>query len=205
MQTQHTPALYDAFSATYDKAHARWLHFAGGQAQCAFEGAATALLEPGMSVLDAACGTGTVARRLSKTMPEGIDLVLLDASEGMLGHCTDIAAKRVHGRIENLPFGTNSFDLVMCAWGVETLHNPNAALAEFLRVTRQGGRICIVFCADRPAQTLMGGVFRWYITRTGRGAFLDHLSLRSQAEAAGAKNVRVLHCSGPASAMIIEV
>ncbi|MBM7069134.1 methyltransferase domain-containing protein [Actibacterium sp. 188UL27-1] len=75
-----------------------------GEAQCAFEGAAAALLRPGMAVLDAACGAGVVARRLLAGLDGPIDVILLDAAPAMLDQCRDIPARRLIGRIEALPF-----------------------------------------------------------------------------------------------------
>jgi ubiquinone/menaquinone biosynthesis C-methylase UbiE len=121
--------IHDETADAYSKSHARWLRFAGGEAQCAFEGAVTALLRPGMRMLDVACGTGTVARRLLDGSNGDFDLVLLDASQRMLNKCRDIPANRVTGCMKNLPFETDNFDLLTCAWGIETLDDPGLALA----------------------------------------------------------------------------
>jgi ubiquinone/menaquinone biosynthesis C-methylase UbiE len=189
----------------YDRAHMRWLRFAGGEAQCAFEGAVTALLRPGMRALDVACGTGTVARRLLQGAQGDVDLVLLDASPNMLEKCREIPAQRILGCMENLPFEANSFDLLTCAWGIETLSEPSQAMREFIRVTRTNGHICLVYCADRAAQSIVGSALRGHISSTGRGRFLDHQAMRDLACSAGAKQVQTLHCNGPASAMILHV
>ncbi len=205
MTTAEPCNTYDATADAYARSHARWLRHAGGQAQCAFEGAVTALLRPGTRLLDVACGTGTVARRLIRETIGEIDLVLLDASPRMLAKCGDIRARRVLGCMKNLPFDDNAFDVLTCAWGIETLTDPRPALAEFIRVTRTGGQICLVFCADRPAQSLIGRALRHNITVTGRGHFLRHDRLRILATAAGARHVQTLHCAGPAAAMILHI
>lgn len=196
---------YDALCLAYDRLHARWLRHAGGEAQCAFEGAVTALLCPGQAVLDAACGTGTVARRMMACVDGALDLTLLDASARMLARCRDIPAPRVRGRIEALPLEPQRFDLVTCAWGMETSAAPDVVLREFFRVTRPGGHICLVFCADRPCQSWIGYGLRQRIIMTGRGRFLDPAHTHGLATELGAKAVRPIHCSGPAAAMIIQV
>ena len=196
---------YDAMSGSYDRSHLRWLRFAGGEAQCALEGAVTALLHPGMMVLDVACGTGVMARRLLRGAQGAIGMVLLDASAQMLKTCSDIPAQRVQGCMTRLPFDANRFDLLTCAWGLETQDDPQTALNEFVRVTRPGGHICLVFCADRPARSILGTALRHRISATGRGRFLDHTAIRAQGLRAGATTVRVLHCTGPAAAMILSV
>ena len=199
------PNSYDAIADTYSRSHARWLRYAGGEAQCAFEGAVTALLRPGMRMLDVACGTGMVARRLIREVAGEIDLVLQDASPRMLAKCRDIPAMRLTGCMKELPFGSGSFDLLTCAWGIETLADPRPALAEFVRVTRTGGKVCLVFCADRPSQTLIGRALRHRVSRSGRGNFLSHGQLRSSAMEAGACHVQALHCTGPAAALILHL
>lgn len=197
--------IYDDAANAYSKSHARWLRFAGGEAQCAFEGAATALLRPGMRMLDVACGTGAVARRLLKGSNGNFDLVLLDASQRMLSSCRDIPAKRLIGCMKDLPLKTDSFDLLTCAWGIETLTDPGPALTEFVRVTRSGGHVCLVFCADRPSRSLIGRALRHKVTYSGRGTFLSHTKMRDFAEAAGVRRVQTLHCTGPAAAMILHI
>ncbi|QBF33890.1 class I SAM-dependent methyltransferase [Thalassococcus sp. S3] len=197
-------SIYDQLSGRYDRAHDRWLRHAGGEAQCAFEGAATALLRPSMTVLDAACGTGTVARRLLRAIDGRITLTLLDASPKMLEHCADIEARRIRGLIQNIPLPGDTFDLVTCAWGIETLPDPTPALAEFLRVCRPGGFVCLVFCADRPARSITGEFLRHRIAGRGLGAFLCGASILRTARTLGARNIRPLHCTGPAAAVLFQ-
>lgn len=196
---------YDATARFYDRSHSRWLRHAGGEAQCAFEGAVAALLRPGVSLLDAACGSGAVARRLLRSAADDIDLVLLDLSQRMLAACADIRARPVRGSMEHLPFTDNSFDLVTCAWGLETLCEPLLALSEFVRIVRPGGRVCLVFCADLPVRSIAGAVLRRHVRHTQRGRFLNCDSVADDALRAGASHVQRLHCSGPAAAMIVHV
>ena len=205
MTTAEAFNSYDAIADRYCVSHARWLRYAGGEAQCAFEGAVTALLRPGMRLLDVACGTGTVARRLIEETPGAIDLTLLDASPRMLAKCRDIRASRVVGCMKDLPFEAADFDLLTCAWGIETLADPRPALAEFVRVTRPGGHVCLVFCADRPCGSLVARALRHNVAQTGRGQFLSHQDLNSLARLAGARHVQTLHCTGPAAAMILHI
>lgn len=205
MTPQGSSGVYDRLADSYVRSHARWLRFAGGEAQCAFEGAVTALLRPDLRMMDVACGTGTVARRLLAVADGDIDLVLLDASQGMLDKCRDIPARRIRGCMKALPFERDSFDLLTCAWGIETLPDPWSALTELIRVTRSGGHVCLAFCADEPCPSLIGRALRYRVARSGLGTFLNHTQLREMAMAAGARHVQPLHCAGPAAAMIIHV
>lgn len=195
---------YDRAHTTYDRSHARWLRVAGGEAQCAFEGAVSALLRPGMVMLDAACGTGALARRLQVSAAGSFQLTLLDASQNMLKHCRDISACRVHGRMEAMPFRTASFDIVTCAWGLETVGQPSLALAEFLRVVRPGGAICLVFCADRPSKSIWNWAARRHVETTSRGRFLNGEEVQEMLRSLGVQSVQVLHSTGSAAAMIVR-
>jgi len=196
--------LYQRAAPGYDRAHGRWLRHAGGEAQCAFEGAAAALMRPGMAVLDAACGTGHVMRRLLAGTDGAVDATVLDAASAMLACCTDLDAEQVGGRIEAMPFADARFDLVTCAWGLEACDAPEAALGEMLRVCRPGGHVCLCFCAAAPAR----GALAWTLARSirvrGLGTFLQAGRVAAAARAHGAASVRMLHCTGPAAALLIR-
>jgi len=200
-----TPQIYNQSAEDYDKAHDRWLRYEGGEAQCAFEGAVTALLRPGMQLLDAACGTGTVARRLLSAMQGNLRLTLLDASSAMLDQSRDLPAHHVNARLEDLPFTNGSFDLVTCAWGLETLPDPQVALRELVRVTRKGGHIGLVFCADRPCRSAVGIGLSRRIRRSGKGVFMDPAKVQRTLTRLDVTEIRMLQNSGPAASLIIRV
>ena len=196
---------YDRLSDQYDRSHARWLRHEGGEAQCAFEGAAAALMRPDLSMLDVACGTGATIRRLIASAGAPSDLMLLDASQRMLDRCADLPGGRVKGLMQRLPFRADRFDLVTCAWGIETLDHPDPALAELVRVTRPGGHICLVFCAERPVRTIWGYGLTRRIAAAGLGRFLDAGMIQRGLARLGAADIRVLHCTGPAAALLARV
>ena len=68
----------------------------------------------------------------------------------MLARCRNIEAVRVRGRIEALPFEARRFDLVTCAWRMETSADPGAVLREYMRVTRPGGYFYPIDFRERP-------------------------------------------------------
>jgi len=119
----------------------------------------------GLDVLDAACGTGRYALKLTEA---GARMAAVDASEEMLAHARRKAAERQlglglrHGDLRQLPFQDESFDLVVCALALCHVPELTAAVQEFARVLRPGGRVvisdfhpyCLLIgwrtCFDRP-------------------------------------------------------
>src|SRR5690349_3439645 len=107
---------------------------------------------PGERVLDLAAGTGTSSRTFSTT---GAFCVACDFSLGMLQVGARRAAserrpggpsKRVRfaaGDALRLPFRDRAFDAVTISFGLRNVADPDAALAEMLRVTRPGGRLVV--------------------------------------------------------------
>lgn len=76
-------------------------------------------------VLDTCSGTGNLGRLLR-------DVVALDISVRQLQH--NVVPRRVRGDVERLPFASDSFAAVGCAFGISHCPNPAAAVAEMARV-----------------------------------------------------------------------
>jgi len=101
-------------------------------------------LRPGERVLDVAAGTGVSTAELARS---GASAVASDFSLGMLRagirrpdrrRLPFVAADALH-----LPFAEASFDAVTISFGLRNIVDVPAALAEFARVTRPGGRLVI--------------------------------------------------------------
>ena len=107
-----------------------------------FEPFARALAAPvaGERVLDAACGTGVVARYAG---PRAAHVVGVDVNAGMLAVAARIAPQLqwVQADVAALPFEDGSFDVVLCQQGLQFVSDRAAALAELRRVLAPGGRI----------------------------------------------------------------
>jgi SAM-dependent methyltransferase len=95
-------------------------------------------------VLDVACGTGNTAitaRRIGGAKVTGVDftpeLLSQAQAEGSLAEADDIEWKE--GNAENLPFGDESFDVVLSSFGHMFAQNPEVAIREMLRVLKRGG------------------------------------------------------------------
>lgn len=196
--------LYDRLAPDYDRRHRRWLRHAGGEAQVALEASVRALAMPDTNLLDAGCGTGTFARAL---IAEGISparVTLLDPSDAMLARCTDIPARQIKGRLEALPFDDGEFDIVTCAWALETVPHPDDALRELCRVVRPGGVLCLAFCANAPAREPAAWLMRQAIMWRGSGRFLSREHVIHTIRRSGEFEVRPVPNSGPAAAVLAK-
>ena len=99
---------------------------------------------PGGDVLEIACGTGIVTRRLRERLSPAVRLVATDLSKAMV----DYASSKLRDRqgIEwreadavELPFGDGEFGSVVCAFGVMFVPDKPAVFREVRRVLKEGG------------------------------------------------------------------
>jgi len=101
-------------------------------------------LRPGQWVLDVAAGTGVSTAELARS---GATAVASDFSLGMLraGIARPARARLpfVAADALKLPFADASFDAVTISFGLRNVVDVPAALAEFARVTRPGGRLVV--------------------------------------------------------------
>lgn len=103
----------------------------------------------GDRVLDLACGTGVVARRVAARVRRAGVVAGLDMSPAMLEVAREVADRdgvklELHeGRMESLPFPDRAFDLVLCQQGLQFSQDREAAVAEMHRVLDDGGRLGI--------------------------------------------------------------
>ncbi|HEX2413637.1 MAG TPA: methyltransferase domain-containing protein [Thermoleophilaceae bacterium] len=103
-------------------------------------------VEPGMEVLDVACGTGNVAIPAVKA---GARVTALDFSPDLLAIARERAADAmvevdwVEGDAQEMPFPDASFDRVLSAFGHMFAPDHERTAAEMKRVCRPGGAIGI--------------------------------------------------------------
>lgn len=93
-------------------------------------------------LLDVATGPGVV---VAGAVARGIDTIGLDFAV----EAVDIASDNVPsahfevGDAQAMSFTDQSFDAVICAYGIMHMSNPDLALAQMYRVLRPGGRIAV--------------------------------------------------------------
>lgn len=103
----------------------------------------------GDRVLDVACGTGIVARRLAETVGADGNVTGIDITPPMLAVARARSEQEglditwVEGAAEALPFPDESFDLVVSQAALMFFADPQKALAEMHRVLVPGGRVAV--------------------------------------------------------------
>lgn len=120
-------------------------------------------IKPSHKVLDVACGTGVLARAVARYLPES-SVTGLDPNSGMLAIARRSAPNInwQQGSAEELPFGNESFDIVLSQFGLMLFSSPTTALKEMKRVLKSGGKMIVaVFDSidNIPAYEIMAELF----------------------------------------------
>jgi SAM-dependent methyltransferase len=102
-------------------------------------------IRPGDKVLDIACGTGIAARIAAQRVGSSGRVVGLDRNPGMLE-----VARRIttgiewrKGNAESLPYTDETFDAVVCQFGLMFFTDRPIALREMMRVLMNNGRLAL--------------------------------------------------------------
>lgn len=104
------------------------------------------LAEPhdGETALDIGCGTGNHTLWLAE---QGLRVTGLDESRPMLevaaAKSADLPVEWVHSDATELPFGEETFDLVVSVAAMEFIEQRRAVLREAMRLLRPGGRLVL--------------------------------------------------------------
>ena len=120
--------------------------------------------QPGERLLDVAGGTGDLARRFIRAADAvrirrgggAASAVICDINDEMLLAGIDpqkdagMDLTRVCGNAECLPFEDNQFDAVTIAYGIRNVTDRMAALREFHRVLKPGGRLGVLEFSTPP-------------------------------------------------------
>lgn len=104
-----------------------------------------ARIKAGVRVLDIACGTGILARDALALTGSGGYVAGVDPAPGMLATAREAepAIDWYLGAAEALPFGEESFDCVLCQFGVMFFQDTAKAAREMYRVLAPDGSVTI--------------------------------------------------------------
>ena len=124
-----------------------------------------AALAPGERALDLGCGTGTLAIRAALRAPAS-NVTGVDGDPDVLALARAKAARSGatiqfdHGRVDGLPYGPDSFDLVVSSLVFHHLSTDckRRTLSEVSRVLRPGGRFVLADW-DAPQNLVMRAAF----------------------------------------------
>jgi SAM-dependent methyltransferase len=96
------------------------------------------------SVLEVTTGTGRLTKHLRKYFPATTKLTASDLSPDMLevakARLNDSTIEYQVADVQQLPFADNSFDLVVCHYGLMFLPDKQKGFDEIIRVLKSGGR-----------------------------------------------------------------
>lgn len=132
------------------KLKATWMagdygHFAKFLEPGALDFLARLQLQPGMRLLDVACGAGQIVIPAAR---QGIEGTGVDIATNSIERARERAAEEGlqnarfdEGDAEALPYETASFDVVSSLFGAMFAPRPDRVAAELLRVCKPGGRI----------------------------------------------------------------
>ena len=152
---------------------------------------------PEHRILDVACGTGEPALTLARLLGSEAKIIGADSAEGMIRVARKKAAEKglanLHFEVmpaEKLDFADNSFDRVLCRFGVMLFEDPLQGLREMQRVLRPDGRFALAVWSTPELMPIMHWSYRVFASRlkeenlpalgkitsmSGPGVLEDHL------------------------------
>src|SRR5215217_3732945 len=135
-------AAWDALAAGYDR------HVAPQEAELANEALALVGLNAGQRFLDVAAGTGGLSLPAARL---GARVLATDWSPAMIeqfeARVRDERLSDAEGRVmdcHGLQLADDTFDVTGSQFGVMLVPDQPRALREMVRVTRPGGRVCVI-------------------------------------------------------------
>tara|TARA_Y100001934_G_scaffold197135_1_gene232338 strand:- start:577 stop:1404 length:828 start_codon:yes stop_codon:yes gene_type:complete len=168
-RAERVQALFDTIASRYDRINnlqSFWLHHRWKRRLVEL-----AQIQPGHHALDLCCGTGDIARAL---LHQGAKVTALDFSVEMLKVArTKTAVQVEYLQRDALETGlpADQFHAVTIAYGLRNLADFEGGLREMYRVTRPGGRLCILDFGKPPnalVRFCYQGYLKWIVPVFGR-------------------------------------
>jgi demethylmenaquinone methyltransferase/2-methoxy-6-polyprenyl-1,4-benzoquinol methylase len=152
--------MFDSTAADYDRIETI-LGFGTG-ARYRRQALLRAGMKPGMQVVDIGVGTGLVATQAAIILGDPASVTGVDPSTGMLQNAqVPAGVKLVEGSAERIPFPDNSFDFLSMGYALRHISDLSLAFAEFHRVLKPGGRVCIleITCPEKRIPKMLLKVY----------------------------------------------
>jgi demethylmenaquinone methyltransferase/2-methoxy-6-polyprenyl-1,4-benzoquinol methylase len=123
-------------------------------------------------IVDVACGTGDLTEAFRRASQEsspkprylGIDftyeMLPIARSKDASADCPG-AIRYVNGDAQSLPLPDQSADVVSIAFGIRNVADPAAAIAEFYRILRPGGRL-VILEFSLPTNPILRSLYNFY-------------------------------------------
>ena len=155
--------IFDASAADYDRIESILAWGTGARYRRA--ALVRAGLKADMRVLDVGVGTGLVAAQACDLTGNPALVTGVDPSAGMLA-ASKVPADMVliEGRAESLPFPDDHFDFLSMGYALRHISDLGVAFAEFERVLKPGGRLCILEITQAKSR-----LARWLLKSYMRG------------------------------------
>lgn len=121
------------------------------------------------TILDLAGGSGDLSQLICQKVYPNLNLTLADINASMLaqgklrlmnaGYFNGVNI--VQANAEYLPFQDRFFDLIFMAFGLRNVTNKDKALQELCRVTKPGGKLCVLEFS-KPKSNWLKSIYDWY-------------------------------------------
>lgn len=156
-------AIFDSTAGDYDRIEGLMAFGTGPWYRR--QALARAGVRPGMDVLDVGTGTGLTALAAIDLVGDPHRVVGVDPSEGMLAASkVPPESPRLVGSGEALPVPDASADIVTMGFALRHVSDLDPVFAEFSRVLRPGGRVCLLEIT-RPEGAMLRAGLKFYLRR----------------------------------------
>ena len=157
------------------------------------------------NVLELACGTGRVTRHLVSLLPANGKLIASDLNPDMMAvakaRVSDERVKWLAADAQALPFANDSFDHIVCQFGIMFFPDKGKALSEAYRVLQPGGLYLFNTWAgmeQNPRTAIIRKIMEEQFRedspdflKKGPYSFFDPVEIRGLMEGAGFTDVKI--------------